>query len=108
MSSEVRELMEGLPKAFLPEKAGSAKGIIQFDLHGEGGGQWAMEVADGTCQVREETAAAPNVTLTMKASDFQALYKGQMNPVQAFMGGKIKVSGNVGLVMQLLNWFDRG
>lgn len=108
MSSEARELIEGLPQAFLPEKAGSAKGSIQFDLGGEGGGKWVMEVADGTCQVREETAEAPNVTLSMKAPDFVAMYKGKMNPVQAFMGGKIKVSGNVGLVMQLLNWFDRG
>jgi putative sterol carrier protein len=108
MSSEARELLEGLPEAFLPEKAGSARGTIQFDLHGEGGGQWALELADGTCEVREETAAAPNVTLSMKATDFVAMYKGTMNPIQAFMGGKIKVSGNVGLVMQMLNWFDRG
>ncbi len=108
MSSEARELLESLPQAFLPEKAGSAKGTIQFDLSGEGGGKWVMDVADGTCQVQEGTAAAPNVTLSMKATDFVAMYKGTMNPVQAFMGGKIKVSGNVGLVMQLLNWFDRG
>lgn len=108
MSSEARELIESLPQAFLPEKAGSAKGTIQFDLQGDGGGQWAMEVGDGTCKVREEMASAPNVTLVMKAADFVALYRGKLNPIQAFMGGKIKVSGNVGLVMQMLNWFDRG
>ena len=108
MSSEARELLEGLPDVFLPEKAGSARGTIQLDLQGEGGGPWTMDVADGTCDIREGTAAAPNVTLTMTAADFVALYKGTMNPVQAFMGGKIKVSGNVGLVMQMLNWFDRG
>ncbi len=108
MSSEARELLEALPEAFLPEKAGSARGIIQLDLQGEDGGPWAMEVADGKCDVREGKADAPNVTLMMTAADFVALYKGTMNPVQAFMGGKIKVSGNVGLVMQMLNWFDRG
>jgi putative sterol carrier protein len=103
-----RELMEALPGAFLPEKAGNTKALLQFNLAGEGGGLWAMNVADGKCQVLEETASQPDVTVTMAANDFAALYGNELNPIQAFMAGKIKVSGNVGLVMQLLNWFDRG
>ena len=103
-----RELMETLPGAFLPEKAGNTKALLQFNLTGEGSGQWVMDVANGKCQVREETVSQPDVTVTMAANDFAALYGNQLNPVQAFMAGKIKVSGNVGLVMQLLNWFDRG
>jgi len=27
--------------------------------------------------------------------------------LQAFMSGRIKIAGNVGMVMQLLNWFER-
>jgi putative sterol carrier protein len=103
-----KELMEAMPGAFLADKAGNAKALIQFNLTGEDGGQWAMDVADGKCQVREEMVARPDVTVTMAATDFAALYGNKLNPVQAFMAGKIKVSGNVGLVMQLLNWFERG
>ena len=107
MSSQARELIEALPGAFLPEKAGGAKALIQFDLTGEGAGKWSLNVADGACEVQEGTVSNPDVTLTMAADDFAAMYKGQLNPVQAFMGGKIKVAGNVGLVMNLLNWFER-
>jgi putative sterol carrier protein len=108
MSSEARALVEGMPQAFLPEKAGSAKALIQLDLTGDGGGQWVVDVADGKCDVREEMMDKPDVTVTMNAAEFVALTKGQLNAVQAFMSGKIKVSGNVGLVMQLMQWFALG
>jgi putative sterol carrier protein len=107
MSSQAREMLEAMPAAFLPEKAGGTKAMIQLDLTGEDGGQWVLDIADGKCQVRNEKAEQSDVTVTMDAADFVALYKNQLNPVQAFMGGRIKVSGNVGLVMQLLNWFKR-
>lgn len=107
MSSQVRELLEAMPAAFLPEKAGSAKALIQLDLLGEGGGPWVLNVDQGVCEVIEEKHPQPDVTVSMQAQDFAALYTNQLNPVQAFMAGKIKVTGNVGLVMQLLNWFDR-
>jgi putative sterol carrier protein len=108
MQSEVREVLEAMPSAFLPNKAGNAKALFQLNLTGEDGGQWVMDVADGQCQVREETAPRSDVTLTMDAKDFVALSRDELDAIRAFMTGKIKVSGNVGLVMQLLNWFDRG
>ena len=107
MSSQVRQLLEAMPAAFLQDKAGSAKALIQLDLAGEDGGQWVLDIAQGECQVTEAKNPQPDVTVSMDAQDFAALYNNQLNPVQAFMAGKIKVTGNVGLVMQLLNWFDR-
>jgi len=107
MSSQARAMLEAMPAAFLLDKVGDTKALIQMDLTGEDGGQWVIDVANRQCQVREEKAPKPDVTVTMSANDFALLYKNQLNPVQAFMGGKIKVAGNVGLVMQLLNWFAR-
>lgn len=108
MSSEVQAAIEALPSGFLVEKAGNLKALAQLDLSGDNGDQWVLEVADGQCQVRRETAEQPDVTLTMDADDFVALFNNQLNPVQAFMAGKIQVKGNLGLVMQLLGSFQRG
>jgi putative sterol carrier protein len=108
MSSEIREKILALPAKFVTEKAGSAKALIQLDLTGDDAGQYAIDIADGACDVREETAEQPDVTVTMDGGDFVALTEGNLNAVQAFMGGKIKVAGNVGMVMQMMNWFKLG
>jgi len=108
MSSEARKLIEGMPDSFNPDKAGSAKALIQLALTGDGGGDWVLDVQDGKCAVREETNDQADVKVTMDAGDFVRLLHNQLNAVQAFMGGKIKISGNVGLVMQMMNWFTLG
>jgi len=108
MPSDVRSAIEALPTAFLPEKAGQTKALIQLDLGGQDGGQWVLDVAEGQCSLREEVAAQPNAKISMDAKDFVALFRNQLDPMRAFMAGKIKVSGNMGLVMQLMNWFRRG
>jgi putative sterol carrier protein len=108
MSSEVKNAIAALPAAFLPEKAGNAKARFQLDLSGDDGGLWVMEVVDGKCTVQEATAENPDVTVSMAGEDFVAMFNNQLDPVQAFMGGKIKIAGNLGLVMQFLNWFERG
>lgn len=107
MTSKTREMMQKMEDAFLPEKAGATKALIQLDLTGQDGGLWVLDIANGECQLREEEVSGPDVKVTMDVEDFAAFYHNQLNPVQAFMGGRIKVSGNVGLVMQLLNWFER-
>lgn len=107
MSSDARVAIEGLQDAFLPDKAGDASALFQLDLAGENGGKWLLDVSDGECKVLEQSAPDSDVTIMMDADDFAALFAGRLDPVQAFMGGKIKISGNLGLVMQLLNWFER-
>ena len=107
MGSGAREAIELLPQAFLPEKAGNATALFQLDLTGDEGGQWVLDIAGGSCQVRQEVATRPDVTVTMDADDFVALFTDELDPVRAFMGGRIKVVGNLGLVMQLLSWFGR-
>lgn len=108
MLSEVQAACEALPTGFLREKAGDLKVEAQLDLTGENGAQWIVDVADGQCQVREGVASQPDVTLIMAGDDFVALFNGQLDPIQAFLAGKITIKGNLGLVMQLLASFERG
>lgn len=102
-----KEIIEAMPNAFVPERAKGLKATYQFELTGEGGGNWVIEIADQQCQVRDGVAAEPDATISLAAADYVALVKGELDAVGAFMRGKLKVRGNVGLAMKALNLFER-
>ncbi len=101
-----KEIIEAMPNAFVPERAKGLKATYQFELTGEGGGNWVIEIADQQCQVREEVAAEPDATISLAAADYVALVKGELDAMGAFMRGKLKVKGNIGLAMKALNLFQ--
>ncbi len=102
-----KEIIEAMPGAFVPERAKGLKATYQFELTGEGGGDWVLEIADQQCQVREGVAVAPDATISLAAADYVALVKGELDAMGAFMGGKLKIRGNVGLAMKVVNLFQR-
>lgn len=64
------------------------EGIIHIDMH--------QEPAVVTTEDKE---ADTTVTTTLEI--LQELRSGQLNPMMAMMGGKIKIKGDMGLAMQL-------
>ncbi len=102
-----REIIESMPNAFVPERAKGLKATYQFELSGEGGGNWVMEIANQQCRVREGVADKPDATISLAATDYVALIKGELDPMGAFMRGKLKVKGNMGLIMKVLDLFQR-
>lgn len=51
----------------------------------------------------EKGCEGGDVTVTLAPENFLALVEGKLNPVTAYMMGKIRVSGRMDLAMQLAN-----
>jgi len=45
--------------------------------------------------------ADPTTTVTIAHADAEALGRGELDPMQAFMAGKIQIAGDMGLMMQM-------
>jgi putative sterol carrier protein len=102
----VKETFDAMPGRLKADRAQGLKAVIQYDITGEGGGTYHVEIADGTCSVKEGAAAAPQLTLTMGAQDWIDMVTGKLNPQMAFMSGKLKHRGDMPLLMRLGGLFS--
>jgi putative sterol carrier protein len=69
-------------------------GTAKFDIEGEG----AVMMDAAGARAADEDA---DVTLSADADTFKSILDGETNPTSAFMTGKLKVDGDMGMAMKL-------
>ena len=97
----VKEFFQLLPGRLDSDAAEGLDAVYQFDLSGMQGGQYILTIREGACQVAEGMHANPHVVISMAGEDCIKVLKGQLSGVAVAMSGRLKVSGDIGLVMQL-------
>ena len=101
----VAELMNRMPKAFIPEAAQGVDATIQYHLSGPEGGEWVVTIRDQQCTVVPGTTPNPNMTLMADAQDYKDVILGRLDPMAAFMQQKLRLKGNLNLAMGLTKYF---
>jgi putative sterol carrier protein len=105
MALTVTELMSKMPKAFLPEKAPGLDAVIQFKFSGPEAGDWFATIKDGKCTTAQGTFPTPKMTLSADSADYVKIFTGELDGMQAFMAGKLKLAGDLNLAMKLMTMF---
>lgn len=101
----VQDIFKEMPNRFNKDAAKGMDAVIQFKLTGDGGGDYHAIIKDGTIEVKEGTHASPKMTMTMAAKDYVDLTLGKLNGQMAFMQGKLKIAGDMGLAMKMQTLF---
>jgi len=87
----------GPPNAAALEEMRKLDGVIRMQVTNAEGGDWAVGFKLGPGPIPEE----PTTTVSITAEDAAALESGELDPMQAFMGGKLQVQGDMTLMMQM-------
>jgi len=72
-------------------------GVIKMVVAGGEGGDWSVAFKLGPGEIPAE----PTTTVTITAEDADAMAAGTLDPMQAFMAGRIQVAGDMALMMQM-------
>jgi putative sterol carrier protein len=100
-NSTPQEVFDGMRQSF---QAGKAKGVharYQWELSGPNGGEWWIDVNDGTFKMGKGKIDNPGVTFVTSDKDWVALSNGTLGGKWAFFTGRLKIRGSQSLARKL-------
>ena len=100
------QIFEQMASRFQPERAVGQSAVIGWDITSpDGTKSYQLKVADGTCTVAAGNDEAARVTLGLALPDFLRFVTGKLDGMQAFMTGKLKLSGDMMFAQSMQSWF---
>jgi 3-hydroxyacyl-CoA dehydrogenase/3a,7a,12a-trihydroxy-5b-cholest-24-enoyl-CoA hydratase len=104
---KVDEVFEAIGRALKgSEGAALAKKIRGVIVYNVGGDTWTVDLKSGMSVTRGAPSGKANLTITTSAKDFIAIAENKLKPQAAFMRGKLKIKGNMGMAMKLQSVTD--
>ncbi len=91
----VQAIFDGMAGSFKADAAAGVDVVFQFNISGQGGGDWFCVVKDGACKIDAGSHDKPVCTIKMAAADFLAMMGGKLPAMQAFTSGKLQIAGDV-------------
>jgi putative sterol carrier protein len=102
----IAELFEHMPSAYNPAAGAGLNKTLQWNITGDEAGKWAFKITNGQGEIIPGGVEKPDVTFTVSDKDWIAITEGKLDAMQAFMSGKLKVSGDMMLAMRVQNLFQ--
>jgi ribonucleoside-diphosphate reductase beta chain len=105
-------IYRSLAYAIQPEWAAGQSFAVAYELLGDGGGRWVIEVDDGkvSCWSASGNGQAPpepDATVRLSVATWRRLVSGELSPSEAMMTGLTRAQGSMYPVTLLGRWIDR-
>lgn len=103
--STPQDAFDAMRGSFQPAKAKGVHVRYQWDLSGPHGGEWWIEVNDGTYAIGKGKIPNPNVTFIATDKDWVAICHDQLSGTWAYLSGRLKVRGDQAVARKLGEMF---
>jgi putative sterol carrier protein len=103
--TKVNEFFEKVTKAAEanPGVATASDAIFQFNISGDEAGVYVLDLTSGKTSdfLSREPHANAGAKISVSSEDWLSMLDGSLDPMAAFMGGKITIDGDLNLAMNL-------
>jgi putative sterol carrier protein len=100
-SSTPQQVFDGMRQSFQANKAKGVHARYQWELSGPNGGEWWIDVNDGTYTMGRGKIDNPSVTFVTSDKNWVALSNGTLGGKWAFFTGRLKIHGDQNLARKL-------
>ena len=100
-SSTPQQVFDGMRQSFQAQKAKGVHARYQWELSGPNGGQWWIDVNDGTYKMGKGKIDNPSVTFVTSDKDWVALSNGTLGGKWAYFTGRLKIRGSQSVARKL-------
>jgi len=100
-TSTPQQVFDGMRQSFQANKAKGVHARYQWELSGPNGGEWWIDVKDGTYQMGKGKIDNPSVTFITSDADWVAMSNGKLKGTWAYITGRLKVRGSQAVARKL-------
>ncbi|MBM0232574.1 SCP2 sterol-binding domain-containing protein [Micromonospora sp. STR1_7] len=102
------EVFGNMPDVFRADRAKGQQADFQYVIKTpDGPHEYFVRIHDGVCESGRGQVESPQLTTTVELPTFLRLVTGRINGMQAFLRGKVKLSGNTLYAAKFEHWFER-
>ena len=101
--SPVADVFESMRSDLDESMVSGVGGVFSFEITGDHAATWYLDLKNGSGALGEgeSPTGKADVVMKMSSATFVDMFTGKTQAVKAYMLGKLKIKGNVGIAMKL-------
>lgn len=100
----IQTIQQQLKEKFNSEAAMDVSEIFQFEV--KDAENFYIKINNGECEVNNGSISTADITMALEEKTLESIVSGEIDGMQAFMAGKLKIQGNMLLAMRLQEFFN--
>jgi putative sterol carrier protein len=108
VDSVLGQVFSMIAAAFIPEASAIDSAVVQFDVTAPDGiHSYQLKFAEQKCVVLKAKGEAARLTISFTLAVFLRIVGGDLDGMQEFVSGRVRLGGDVLLAQAMRSWFNR-